>query len=119
MIIVNYMASMLLIALGLYTVCTKKNLIKIVLGLGITDYGINMLIVSLGYNDGGTAPIYQMSDLLNGVAPGFFVDPVPQALTLTSIVIGACVDAMALSLVIMIYRKYKSVNADEVRRLRG
>jgi multicomponent Na+:H+ antiporter subunit C len=119
MIIANYIASIVLIVLGLYTVCTKKNLIKVVLGLGIVDYGVNLLIVSLGFNDGGTAPIYQMSDLLNGVAPQFFVDPVPQALTLTSIVIGACVDAMALSLVIMIYRKYKSVNADDVRRLHG
>ncbi len=119
MIIVNYIASVFLIVLGLYTVCTKKNLIKIVLGLGITDYGINLLIVSIGFNEGGTAPIYQLSDLLNGVAPQFFVDPVPQALTLTSIVIGACVDAMALSLVVMINRKYKTVNADEVRRLRG
>ena len=119
MIIVNYIASVFPIVLGLYTICTKKNLIKIVLGLGIIDYGVNMLIVSFGFNDGGTAPIYQMSDLLNGVSPTFFLDPVPQALTLTSIVIGACVDAMALSLVIMIYRKYKSVNADDIRRLHG
>ena len=119
MIIVNYIASIFLVVLGLYTICTKKNLIKIVLGLGIIDYGVNMLIVSFGFNDGGTAPIYEMADLLNGVSPTFFVDPVPQALTLTSIVIGACVDAMALSLVIMIYRKYKTVNADEIRRLHG
>ena len=119
MMAVNYIASVVLIVLGLYTVCTKKNLIKVVLGLGIVDYGVNMLIVSLGFNEGGTAPIYQLSDLLNGVTPSFFVDPVPQALTLTSIVIGACVDAMALSLVIMIYRKYKSINADDVRRLHG
>ncbi len=119
MILANYIVSILLIALGLFTVCTKKNLIKIVLGLGIVDYGVNLLIVSFGFNARGTAPIYQVSDLLNGVASHFFVDPVPQALTLTSIVIGACVDAMALSLVIMIYRKYKSINADDVRRLHG
>lgn len=119
MIIVNYIASILLIVLGLYTVCTKKNLIKIVLGLGIIDYGINMLIVSFGFNEGGTAPIYSMNDLLNGVSPTFFVDPVPQALTLTSIVIGACVDAMALALVIMIYKRKKTINADEVRGLHG
>ena len=119
MIIVNYIASIVLIVLGLYTVCTKKNLIKVVLGLGIVDYGVNMLIVSLGFNEGGTAPIYQMSDLLNGVAPNFFVDPVPQALTLTSIVIGACVDAMALSLVVKLYKQYHTTNSDEIRRLRG
>ena len=119
MIIMNYIASMLLIVLGLYAVCVKKDLIKIVLGLGIVDYGVNMLIVSLGYNDGGTAPIFTISDLTNGVSSQYFVDPVPQALTLTSIVIGACVDAMALALVIMIYKKYHTTNADEVRRLRG
>ena len=119
MIIVNYVVAVLLLVLGLYAVCTQKNLIKVVLGLGIIDYGINLLIVSVGFNDGGTAPIFTISDLLNGVSSSFFVDPVPQALTLTSIVIGACVDAMALALVIMIYRKYKTINADEVRRIRG
>ena len=122
MIIVNYIVAVLLLVLGLYAVCTQKNLIKIVLGLGVIDYGINLLIVSVGFNDGGTAPIFTISDLTNGLLNGklnFFVDPVPQALTLTSIVIGACVTAMALALVIMIYRKYKTVNADEVRRIRG
>lgn len=119
MIIVNYVVAVLLLVLGLYAVCTQKNLIKVVLGLGIIDYGINLLIVSVGFNDGGTAPIFTISDLLNGVASNFFVDPVPQALTLTSIVIGACVDAMALALVIMIYRKYKTINSDEVRRIHG
>ena len=119
MIIVNYVVAVLLLVLGLYAVCTQKNLIKVVLGLGIIDYGINLLIVSVGFNDGGTAPIFTISDLLNGVSSSFFVDPVPQALTLTSIVIGACVTAMAISLVIMIYRKYKTLNADEIRRIRG
>lgn len=119
MIIVNYVVAVLLLVLGLYAVCTQKNLIKVVLGLGIIDYGINLLIVSVGFNDGGTAPIFTISDLINGVSSNFFVDPVPQALTLTSIVIGACVDAMALALVIMIYRKYKTINSDEVRRIRG
>jgi multicomponent Na+:H+ antiporter subunit C len=119
MILGNYIVSFILIALGLYVLCTRKNLIKVVLGLGIMDYGVNLLIVSAGFNEGGTAPIYQLSDLLNGVSSTFFVDPVPQALTLTSIVIGACVDAMALSIVIMIKKRYGTINADEIRRLRG
>ena len=116
MMIVNYVASVVLVVLGLYTIISKKNIIKIVLGTGIVDYGINLFIVSVGFNPGGTAPIFNMNEILSGA---YFVDPVPRALTLTSIVIGACVDAMALSLVVMINRKYKTVNADEVRRLRG
>ena len=114
--IVNYVASVILIVLGLYAIMFKKNLIKIVLGMGIVDYGINLLIVSVGFNDGGTAPIFKISELVNGA---YFVDPIPQALTLTSIVIGACVDAMALSLVIKLFKQYKTTDAGEIRRLRG
>ena len=116
MMSVNYIASVLLIVLGLYAILSQKNIIKIVLGMGIVDYGINLFIVSIGFNDGGTAPIFTMSEILQGA---YFVDPVPQALTLTSIVIGACVDAMALSLVIKLYKQYKTTNADEIRRLHG
>lgn len=119
MIIINYIASILLISLGLYALCTQKNLIKMVIGLSVIDYGVNLFIVSIGFNAGGTAPIFTISDLLNGVSSTFFVDPVPQALTLTSIVIGACVDAMALALVIKIFRRYQSINTDDIRRMRG
>ena len=116
MMIVNYAASIVLVVLGLYTIISKKNIIKIVLGTGIVDYGINLFIVSVGFNPGGTAPIFNMNEILSGA---YFVDPVPQALTLTSIVIGACVDAMALSLCIKLYKQYKTTNADEIRRLHG
>ena len=49
----------------------------------------------------------------------YFVDPVPQALTLTSIVIGACVTAMALALCVRIYKEYGTVDSHEIRRLHG
>ena len=114
MIIGNYIVAVFLIVLGLYAVANQRNMIKIVLGMGIVDYGVNLLIVSVGYRPGGTAPLFVANELLQG---NFFVDPVPQALTLTSIVIGACVDAMALSLVIKIYNKYHTIDSTEVRRL--
>lgn len=94
----NYIGSFLVIVMGLYIMIVKKDLIKIVIGMSLMDEGTNLLLVSIGFRQGGTAPIF-MSDLKPG---SFFVDPVPQALTLTSIVIGACVTAMALSLVIKI-----------------
>ena len=50
----NYIASFFLIVLGFYTIITKYNLIKTVIGLGIADYGVNLLIISIGYN-GGTS----------------------------------------------------------------
>lgn len=116
MILVNYIGSIILIALGFYVMVFKKNIMKIVIGMGIVDYGVNLLIVSIGFNPGGTAPIFTMSELSPS---SFFVDPVPQALTLTSIVIGACVTAMALSLVIKIHGEYGTLDASQIRRLRG
>ncbi len=116
MILVNYIGAVVLIVLGFYALVTRTNLIKIVLGLNIIDYGVNLLIVSIGFNPGGTAPIFTMSELDPGA---FFVDPIPQALTLTSIVIGACITALALTLVIKMKEEYNTLDSREIRRLRG
>lgn len=116
MIMFNYIASFFLIALGFYTIITKFNLVKTVVGLSIADYGINLLMISVGYNPGGTAPIYTLGELTSA---SYFVDPIPQALTLTSIVIGACVTAMSLSLVIKLHESYGTLDTREIRRLRG
>ena len=111
MITFNYIASFFLIALGFYTIITKYNLVKTVIGLGV-----NLLIISIGFNPGGTAPIYTQGELN---AASYFVDPIPQALTLTSIVIGACTTAMALALVMKLEESYGTLDTREIRRLRG
>ena len=116
MILINYLASFFLIVLGLYCIVTKYDLLKSVIGLSIIDYGVNLLIITIGFNPGGTAPIFSFGEL---IPESFFVDPIPQALTLTSIVIGACVTAMSLSLVIKIREMYGTTDTHEIRRLRG
>ena len=116
MILLNYIASFFLIALGLYCIVVKYNLVKTVIGLSIMDYGVNLLIITIGYNLGGTAPIFTEGEL---TAASTFVDPIPQALTLTSIVIGACVTAMSLALVIKLREQYGTLDTREIRRLRG
>ena len=116
MILLNYIASFFLIALGLYCIVTKYNLVKTVIGLGIADYGVNLLIITVGFNPGGTAPIFTQGEL---TAASYFVDPIPQALTLTSIVIGACVTAMSLALVMKLEEQYNTIDTREIRRLRG
>jgi multisubunit Na+/H+ antiporter MnhC subunit len=110
-----YGASVLLILIGLYAVLTKKSLIKIVIGLSIIDGGIHLLLIAIGYLKGGTAPIF---------SPGYeeaaakMVDPVPQALVLTAIVIGFGVTAVALSLVIRLYRHHRTLQIDEIKSLK-
>ena len=112
----TYIVSFFLVAFGLYCIITRHNLFKSVIGMSIVDYGVNLLIVAIGASNGGTAPIYTAGEVNESTV---FVDPIPMALTLTSIVIGACITAMALSLVVKIYDQYHTVDSRDVRRLRG
>ena len=116
MMVVNYIGSFALIVLGIYCMVAKKNLIKVIIGMGLVDYGANLMIVSTGFNAGGTAPIFTAGEITEGV---YFVDPIPMALTLTSIVISACVTAMALALVIKLHEQYHTLDTREIRRLNG
>lgn len=116
MMLANYIGAICLIVFGFYAMMMQKNIIRIVIGMNIVDYGLNLMLVSIGFNEGGTAPIYTLDQLTSGM---YFVDPIPQALTLTSIVIGACVTAMSLALCMKIYREYGTLNSTEIRRLRG
>ncbi|MCD6276372.1 MAG: NADH-quinone oxidoreductase subunit K [Thermoplasmata archaeon] len=106
-----YLASVALIVIGIYIVIAKKNLIKIIIGLDMMDTGVNLLLISIGYVKGGTAPIENGNYTL-------YVDPIPQALVLTAIVIGVSVMALALSIVIGLYKNTGSLELDEIRRER-
>jgi len=111
---IYYVAAFSLILIGIYGVLVKKNMIKIVLSLSLMDSGINVLLVSLGYVKGKTAPIFSNSAL----KPGQMVDPVPQALVLTAIVIGLAVTALALTIVIRLYDHHKTLNISKIRELK-
>ena len=107
-----FITVMIIIALGIYTMLYKRNLIKIVIGLDLIESGVNLFLVSLGYRNGGIAPIYTNAPSTNMVLP------TPQALTLTSIVIGVATTAMLLSFCMVIYKNYGTLDARKIRRLR-
>jgi multicomponent Na+:H+ antiporter subunit C len=108
--------AILLIVIGLTTAMIKRNLLKIVLGFALVDTGIHLLIASLGVFPGRTAPIVNSEELLQN--PQLMVDPVPQALVLTAIVIGVGVTALMLAYVIRLYAKRGSLDIREFRRLK-
>ena len=110
-----YGTAIALIVIGLYAVLLKKHLVKIVIGLSIIDAGIHLLFVAVGYINGGTAPIFSPG---NEDAGAHMVDPVPQALVLTAIVIGFAVTALALSLVIRLYKHHHTANIDQLKSLK-
>jgi len=105
------------ILIGLYTVLFKRNLIKIVIGISIIENGVNLFLITLGYRQGGVAPIYT-SFPGEVTSASQMVLPIPQALTLTSIVIGVAVLALMLSLVMYIYRHYGTLDVRKIRRLK-
>ncbi len=113
-----YGTAILVILIGLYGTMVKKSLLKVVIGLSVSDSGLNLLIVAIGYYKGGTAPIFSPGFLENFKSVSKMVDPVPQALVLTAIVIGFGVTAVALALVIRLYRHHGTLNIDEIKNLK-
>lgn len=103
--------SLALILVGIYGLLTQKNVIKIIVSLNIMEIGINVFIISIGYVLGGVAPILTSQ---NNTSALVYVDPLPQALVLTSIVIGVGITAVALVLVRKMHEKYGTYNLDEM-----
>jgi multicomponent Na+:H+ antiporter subunit C len=113
-----YILCFVLFLVGLYCILTKKNTVKIVIGLGIMEYATNLFLVLLGWRHGGAVPIREAGgDALEFLATA--VDPLPQALVLTSIVIGLGVTALAIALCVRLYEKYGTFDVTEIRRLKG
>ncbi len=108
---VDYVASVVLFFIGLYIIIAKNNLIKKFLGLNIMETAVFAFIIALGVVDGGDAPI-----MIEGAEPPF-ASPLPQALILTGIVVAVSTTALALSLIIRIYKQCGTIEADELREL--
>lgn len=90
-------AAMLFIS-GFGTIATTKNIIKMIMGFQVMIWGVNLALFAGG--------------LVNGVITLFST-----SLVVLSISIGASVEALALSLAILIFRRYGTLNPWELRRL--
>jgi len=113
-----YLMALAVLLVGLYAVVAKKNIIKIILGLLILDYAVNLLLVLIGYRAGGAAPIRQPGQSAADFAARS-VDPLPQAMVLTSIVIGLGLTALMVALAVRLHEKYGTFDMSKIRRLKG
>ncbi len=119
-----YLMAFLIMVVGLYAIVGKRNIIKVIVGILILDYAANLLLVLVGYRPApdGAGPV---APILTGgaeAAPELAaraVDPLPQAMVLTSIVIGLSVAALVVALAIRLYDKYGTFDTDLIRNLRG
>ncbi|TFG50928.1 MAG: cation:proton antiporter [Candidatus Brocadiia bacterium] len=120
-----YTLCFLLFIIGLYCAVVKKNMVKIVIGVMIMEYAVNLFLIMLGYRHGGVAPILDAGFVSEaGNEPSAFflsraVDPLPQALVLTAIVISLGSLALMISICIRTYEKYGTFDITEIRRLKG
>ena len=93
--------SLILVILGLYTVVTKKNLLKIIIGMEIMATGVNINFIGLS--------------LLKNPQ---LIDPTSHALAIISILLDGALVGVALAMTLVVYRKFKTLDTDKIRRLR-
>jgi multicomponent Na+:H+ antiporter subunit C len=107
----NYIAFVLLVGIGLYTVIESPNLVKKVIGMNIFQVGIFIFFVTAGYVDGAAPPIV-------GHGSGPYASPLPHVLILTAIVVSVSLTAVALALIVRIYEEYGTLNENVIQEVR-
>ncbi|MFD7489752.1 NADH-quinone oxidoreductase subunit K [Streptomyces mirabilis] len=115
MSVLPYLVAAWVFLVGCYGLATSRNLIHAVGCLAVCQSATYVLLLAVGYRNGGTAPVF--SDLKPGSRP--VVDPVVQAVALTDVVVGATVTAVLLALVRQISKRHGTVDPDELSELRG
>ncbi len=112
-----YIGAFGLVFIGFLIMMTQKNIFKIVIGMSIAETGVHLFLITVGFIKGGLAPIiYDLK--LDKLTEVKFVDPVPQALILTSIVIGVATLGVGLAFIINIVKHYKTEDISKIKELK-
>lgn len=107
---VEEIAAVILFGVGFTTLLLHKNMIKKIIGLNIMDTAVYLFLAAMGYIDGRVAPILIGAN----TDVTLYINPIPSGLVLTGIVVSVSVTALMLSLTIRLYRKYRSLDLDEI-----
>ena len=114
-LLANYLeaGAVILFGIGFTMLLFHRNLFKKLIGMNIMDTGVFLFLASMGYIEGRKAPI-----VTNGVLDtAAYINPVPAGLVLTGIVVSVSVTAVMLSLVIRLYKRYHTLDLDEIYEL--
>ncbi len=103
------MIVVILMCIGLYMVISRHNLVKKLIGLAIFQTSLFLLYISLGWVEGGTAPI-----IMSSGETVLYANPLPHVLILTAIVVGVATTALGLALVLKINDAFGSIEEDEL-----
>jgi len=112
----NFWIYIILMMIGFYAMIAKNNLVKKIIGMNIFQTSIILFFISIAYKKGGTLPIlyhaHAHGEQAYSVAE--YINPLPHVLMLTAIVVMVATLGVALAIVIMIYRKYHTLEEDEI-----
>ena len=111
----NYYSSvaMILFAIGFTTLMLHRNMIKKIMGFNIMDNAVYLFLASKGYIVGRVAPIIANGDQ----SVTTYINPIPAGLVLTGIVVSVSVTALMLALTIRLYRRYHTLDIDEISKI--
>ena len=102
--------AMILFGIGFANLLFQKNLIKKIIGFNIMDTAIYLFLAEKGYIAGRMPPI-----VVNGIQDvNAYITPIPRGLVLTGIVVSGSVSALMLSLTIRLYKRYHTLDLDEI-----
>ena len=105
--------ALVLFGFGFMIMLVNQNLVKKILGLNIADAAVYLFLAAKGYIAGRAAPI-----ITDGIQDaGAYVNPIPTGLILTGIVISVSVTAFSISLIISLYKRYESLDLDEIMQI--
>ncbi len=108
----NFIVFVILFLWGLYIMVTHHNLVKKLIGMYLVQTSVIFFLVTLGVKSGATVPI-----LLSTTEPiqvEAYANPLPHVVTLTAIVVGVATLGVSLALVTAMYRKYGTLDEDEI-----
>lgn len=107
----------ILILIGLYGALTNRNILRMIVAFSVANTGVNLVLVAVGYMRGRTAPI--MDDAVPvAEAAVRIIDPLPQALVLTAIVIGVGVTALMLAYAYKVYEAKRTLDISKCSELK-
>lgn len=111
-----YIGAIGLIVIGITGVVLLRDIFRMILALVMAEAGANLLLVIAGYRFDAIAPILGNAGNWSVYPEIAMVDPVPQAMVLTAIVIGVGIQALALALIVRVYQHYRTLDMAEIHQ---
>lgn len=104
---IEYQLNLIIILIGFYGLMTSRNIIKTIICLNMTQSAVILFFLNLVNKQNGQIPVFPGEKAL-------MVDPTPQALMITAIVIGVSITALSLMMSIKLFHHYGTLDWKEI-----